>query len=437
MSTLYSLYWTDVNGRKWPVCSCLKAWLPVYQDELIRRGVIKRGLDVYQTIGGSSKSGGTHVSGQCVDTGQRSAEAIKVARQMGADASWNRPYNWDNAKGMAHAHLNLRGCPHGSAAADRQYSSEFQGVDHGKNGLANGAPDPGPKPLSKRTWQQGIAWAKALQKPKTNLRFATFNLPGADKLPKPADRIKAAVALLTPSPPALIGWQELVGIKSAGVPSDFAHDLDAALGENWLLVKPTKMLNENYISFDRTKLKLIKQYDDQILKAATGNRHITRAVFQDRETGFIFAVGNGQLVSTPKTATAVQKAAQEADRQKQAGDAHRFMTNVTAHHDNCPFILMFDANTSKPLKALTAAGMKWTRTYADNSSTRDDTTYTNYSKTKPSTNAADWIIDQCYVSPEFYCVGYSVRRKLTSAGDYVKPRASDHDVTVSSVRHPA
>jgi len=155
-----ALYWKDVNGRNWPVCACLKAWLPVYQDALLAAGVIKRGLDVWQTIGGAPASGGTHVSGQCVDTAQTSTKAIRIARDMGADASWFRPENWDNSGGGAHAHLNLRGCPHGSASADRQYTSVHQGVDHGKNGLANGAPDPGPKPLSKRTWAQGITYAE-------------------------------------------------------------------------------------------------------------------------------------------------------------------------------------------------------------------------------------------------------------------------------------
>lgn len=428
MSTLYSLYWTDVNGRKWPVCSCLKAWLPVYQDELIRRGVIKRGLDVYQTIGGSSKSGGTHVSGQCVDTGQRSAEAIKVARQMGADASWNRPYNWDNAKGMAHAHLNLRGCPHGSAAADRQYSSEFQGVDHGKNGLANGAPDPGPKPLSKRTWQQGIAWAKAqaeAAKPKTTVKVAHWNLPAADKLPDPEGRIKAAVASIAVLDPDVIGWNELQPIKSAGVPSDFARALDAALGDNWLLVKPTLPWNENYISFNRDRIKLVRQYNDQILPGATGGRHITRAVFQVKATGFVFAVGQTHLVNG-------STAAGERDRQSQAAKALHYMLNVTKLHDDCPFLIQGDMNTHAALKALVDAGMKNVRQYADTKTGAGYATYTNYAKTQPSTNP-DWVIDACYVSPDFYALEYAVRTG-TVKGVFTQPRPSDHLPIISTIR---
>lgn len=272
--------------------------------------------------------------------------------------------------------------------------------------------------------------------PTTRLRVANCNMPGPDKLPNPDARIKALMPLLNSAPPVLIGWQELIGIKREGVASDFAHDVDAALGEPWLMVRPTKLLNENYMSFDRRDLKLVRQYDDQILKAATGNRHLTRAVFEVRETGFVFAAGVGQLVSTPHDATPAEKAAQEADRQRQAKDAHRYIENVSQLHDDCPYVLMFDANTHNPLKALVDAGMKWTRTQADNSSTRDAATYTNYSKAKPSTNP-DWIIDQTYVSHHFYCVGYTVRRRLDADGDYRKPRPSDHDPSVSSVRHPA
>lgn len=146
--------------RGFPACSCLIDWLPVYEAELLRRGLIKKNLDIYQLIGGAPRSGGTHLDGQCADTAQVAAEAIEVARDMGADASWHRRYDWDNRGGVEHAHLNLRGCPHGTPAADRQYSSTFSGVDHGKNGLANGGRDDGPRPLSKRSYKAGITWAK-------------------------------------------------------------------------------------------------------------------------------------------------------------------------------------------------------------------------------------------------------------------------------------
>lgn len=147
-----------VMFRGKPACDCLAEWLPVYEAALIRLGIIKQSLDIYQLIGGAAASGGTHATGGAADTAQTSDEAIRVARQMGADAGWHRRYNWDGRGGMDHAHLVLRGCPHNGPA---RY--QIDAVDAGYNGLGSGgrgANDDGPRPLSGRTWREGIAWAK-------------------------------------------------------------------------------------------------------------------------------------------------------------------------------------------------------------------------------------------------------------------------------------
>lgn len=144
--------------RKFPACSCLAKWLPAYEAELKRRGILTRSgaLRIYQLIGGAKASGGTHSTGGCFDLlDLPGGEDIWVARQMGADATWSRPYNWDNRKGMAHVHGVLTGCPHNGPA---RY--QIDDVRDGLNGLANHARDTGPRPLSGRTWQQGIEWAK-------------------------------------------------------------------------------------------------------------------------------------------------------------------------------------------------------------------------------------------------------------------------------------
>lgn len=149
-------YVVDFRGH--PACPCLAEWLPVYEAELLRRGVIKVSLDIYQLIGGAPASGGTHTDGGAFDIAQTSDEAIWTARQMGADATWHRAYNWDNAGGMSHTHGVLRGCPHNGPA---RY--QLAAVDAGFNGLGylgHSAPDDGPRPLSGRTWREGIAWAQ-------------------------------------------------------------------------------------------------------------------------------------------------------------------------------------------------------------------------------------------------------------------------------------
>lgn len=151
-----------VDFRGYPACPCLAAWLPAYEAELQRRGLLAGPLRIYQLIGGYSGSGGTHTDGGAFDLlDLPGGEDVWTARQMGADATWSRPYGWDGGTGIAHIHGVLRSCPH-NGPARYQYDSHTFGVDHDRDGLyhgGRGGPDTGPRPLSGRTWRQGIAWA--------------------------------------------------------------------------------------------------------------------------------------------------------------------------------------------------------------------------------------------------------------------------------------
>jgi hypothetical protein len=146
----YTVYY---RGK--PACPCLAQWYPAFEAELQRRGILQPGQQVYiyQLIGGADASAGTHTKGGAADDNQISEAANWVARQMGADASWTR----SPPAFTFHAHRVLRGCPHNGPAA-----YQIAAVDAGYNGLGGGGrggPDDGPRPLSGRTWQQGIAWA--------------------------------------------------------------------------------------------------------------------------------------------------------------------------------------------------------------------------------------------------------------------------------------
>ena len=154
-------YAVDFRGH--PACPCQVAWLPAFEHEAQRRGILAGSLPLSQIIGGAPQSGGTHTSGGADDTypltGLDVDAYVWLSRQMGADATWLRPYNWDGAGGVAHVHRVLRGCPHNGPAR-----SQIDAVDDGYNGLGSGgrgASDTGPRPLSNRTWQQGIEWARA------------------------------------------------------------------------------------------------------------------------------------------------------------------------------------------------------------------------------------------------------------------------------------
>ena len=141
-------------------CDCLAKWLPVFERELLDLGVVKKNIDVYQLIGGAAASAGTHSTGGAFDIGQMQRTALVIARQMGADATWVRT----KAQGFKtpHTHGVLRGCPHNGPA---RY--QIAAVDAGFNGLGKGGrggKDDGPRPLSGRTWREGIKWAKRRQR---------------------------------------------------------------------------------------------------------------------------------------------------------------------------------------------------------------------------------------------------------------------------------
>jgi hypothetical protein len=149
-----------VTFRGHPACPCLAAWLPVYEAELRRRGLIKHSIDIYQLIGGAAASAGTHTRGGAYDLAQVSDLEIKIAREMGA-AAWHRPAGWDSPGSIEHQHGVLNGCPHNTPA--RYQISAYLSGYNGLGRLGHGGRDTGPRVVPLRTWQEGIVWATALQ----------------------------------------------------------------------------------------------------------------------------------------------------------------------------------------------------------------------------------------------------------------------------------
>lgn len=151
-----------VTFRSKPACPCLAEWLLAYETELQQRGLLAGPLHIYQLIGGVAASGDTHTDGGAFDLLDLPGDVdLRIARSMGADATWSRPLGWDGRNGMAHVHGVLTGCPHNGPAA-----YQIDAVRAGYNGLGHlgrGARDTGPRPLSGRTWQQGVVWVRAQQ----------------------------------------------------------------------------------------------------------------------------------------------------------------------------------------------------------------------------------------------------------------------------------
>lgn len=203
-----------------PACSCLVKWLPAFEAELKRRGVIKSSIDVAQLIGGAPQSGGTHSTGGAFDIWQHDATTIRVAREMGA-ATWART----RAQGFdPHAHGVLNGCPH-----NRPARYQIAALAAGYNGLGlggRGGRDDGPAPRSLRSWEDGIKWAKAQARPvkparpiKPWFNAAFLNIAGNNSVLAATIGKRADTFLddATAGDPAVIGFCELRSDQIDGI----------------------------------------------------------------------------------------------------------------------------------------------------------------------------------------------------------------------------
>ena len=136
--------------RGLPACTCLAAWLPVFE------AAIGREVTWWQLAGDAKASAGFHRGGGSADCPTLTEKELRIARNMGA-AAWNRWWS-----GNEHAHIRLNGCPHNTIA-----QPQVADLNEGRDGTGPlydnaGTPDNGPRdrvhwPL--RTWREGIAWA--------------------------------------------------------------------------------------------------------------------------------------------------------------------------------------------------------------------------------------------------------------------------------------
>lgn len=149
-------------------CDCLAAWLTAAERLGLARGLIKYELDIIQLTGTSAASAGTHSAGGAFDVKQRTTAWSHLFREMGA-AAWPRTgADWVNNE---HLH-GVIDCPHNAPAAYQipAYWRGYSGLGQATSGTYKGmwgygSKDPDPwRPTTRRTWQQGIAWADAQTK---------------------------------------------------------------------------------------------------------------------------------------------------------------------------------------------------------------------------------------------------------------------------------
>jgi hypothetical protein len=129
----------------------------VFEASAQERGILTSEVKILQLRGSNPASADTHSQGGVFDLGfyhdGQADDLVWLARQMGADATWFR--EWEDNH---HVHGVLTGCPRNDPA---EY--QIDAVVAGYNGLGymgQEGPDDGPRPLSGRTWEQGIEWAE-------------------------------------------------------------------------------------------------------------------------------------------------------------------------------------------------------------------------------------------------------------------------------------
>ena len=133
-------------------CECVVQSLPLVEAEMLRLGLIKQCIDIYQlgwNAGGVAASAGTHDKGGPIDVGQYGQAALRVWWDFG----W-----WMQRRTVAqgftgdHGHGGPMGCPHGSQLATWQ----MQAYRRGLNGLRSNGPADGP-------WQTMPSWSAAIK----------------------------------------------------------------------------------------------------------------------------------------------------------------------------------------------------------------------------------------------------------------------------------
>ena len=149
------LYRSDGYTRRL-ACPDVAEWLVWYERLQLARGRLVRNLDVYQLWGDSSKSGGTHTCGSAVDCLDLGEGGIDDAREMGG-RGWRRvtSLGW---LGGDHDHIVI---PCGCNGCNAYQLTACEAGYNGLGYLGRAGRDPHKQPSRWRTWQQGIAWARA------------------------------------------------------------------------------------------------------------------------------------------------------------------------------------------------------------------------------------------------------------------------------------
>jgi len=175
----------DTRAKVWFrggwTCGCVATSLPLVEQDMIQKGLIKESIDIYQ-LGyrtDVSASAGTHAKGGCTDVDQYSDEQLQVWRDWG----WTMEHRTPAEGFIDHGHGFPFGCTHLSAGAQYQVD-EWRNKMNALSGSARG-------PVTGPGWQV-IDWKDALKK-KAGALVAKVNAATAE-LEKESEIVRERIA---------------------------------------------------------------------------------------------------------------------------------------------------------------------------------------------------------------------------------------------------
>lgn len=185
--------WIKLRGAQGWGCVCMQKTLPLIEDEMLRLGLVKKCLDVFQWAynpGKVKKSAGTHDLGGVIDVGQYSLAQRKVWARFGVMMfPRTRQFGWLTGN---HGHGVWHGCPHQVPYTDWQVRSGLAGGD----GLGSSATLRGNRwryfEAPKRTWQDALQVETAAAKTAASKVKAVADV--VKSAPVKAAAIKASAA---------------------------------------------------------------------------------------------------------------------------------------------------------------------------------------------------------------------------------------------------
>ena len=133
-------------------CECVVQSLPLVERDMIRRGIIRECIDIFQlgwNPNGVAASAGTHDKGGPIDVAQFSDAALQVWWDWGW---WMQHRTVAQGFSGDHGHGGPMGCPHGAQLATWQ----MQAYKRGLNGLRSNGPAAGP-------WRTMPSWSDAIK----------------------------------------------------------------------------------------------------------------------------------------------------------------------------------------------------------------------------------------------------------------------------------